>query len=311
MTRIRCLLGGLCALVLVWNQEAMASPDVVVSIKPLHSLISAVMKDVSHPHLLIQGVETPHSFALKPSKARFLQDADAVFWVGRDLEGFLAKPLETLPRQAKIITFSKELKLLPYRRAGIWAAKGDADRHEKHDHGHGKTDPHFWLDPVLVQSVVSIVVRTLSEIDGGNATLYQRNGDALLDRLIALHLRTEAKLKTIRAVPYLVFHDAYQYLEKRYRLNSIGTVTLNPEYRPGAKHLDAVRRRAEQRDVRCIFREPQFHPSMLNVVVADTAMRVAVLDPLGASLEPGPDAYFEILDQLSNSLSACLAENSG
>lgn len=313
MTRIRCLLGGLCALVLVGNQAAMASPDVVVSIKPLHSLVSAVMKGVGQPRLLIQGAETPHSFALKPSQARFLHEADAVFWVGQGLEGFLAKPLETLPRQAKVITFSKELKLLPYRREGMWAAKDDADGHEKHDHdhGHGEIDPHFWLDPVLVQSVVSIVVQTLSEVDGNNDTLYRRNGDALVDMLIALHLRTQAKLETVRAVPYLVFHDAYQYLEKRYRLNSIGTVTLNPEYRPGAKHLDAVRRRVRQTDVRCIFREPQFQPSMLNVVVADTAMRVAVLDPLGASLEPGPDAYFKIVDKLSESLLACLAERTG
>lgn len=315
MIRIRCLLGGLCALVLIWNQTAMASPDVVVSIKPLHSLVSAVMHGVGQPRLLIQGTETPHSFALKPSQARFLNDADAVFWVGQGLEGFLAKPLETLSRQAKIITFSKELKLLPYRRNGMWAEKEDADHHEKHDHddnhGHGETDPHFWLDPMLAQSAVSIIVRTLSEIDGDNGALYRRNGDALAGRLNALHLRTQAKLGAVRVVPYLVFHDAYQYLEKRYRLNVIGTVTLNPEYRPGARHLDAVRRRAGKSDVQCIFREPQFQPSMLNVVVADTAMRIAVLDPLGASQEPGPDAYFKIMEALSDSLTACLSERTG
>lgn len=313
MTRTRCLLGGLCALVLIWNQTALASPDVVVSIKPLHSLVSAVMKGVGQPRLLIQGTGTPHSFALKPSQARLLSNADAVFWVGQGLEGFLVKPLETLPEQAKIVTFSKELNLLPYRRKGMWAEKGDADHTEKHDHdhGHGETDPHFWLDPTLVQSAVSIVVRTLSEIDGDNGAVYRRNGDALADRLSALHLRIQAKLGTVRAAPYLVFHDAYQYLEKRYRLNAIGTVTLNPEYRPGARHLDAVRRRAGQADVQCIFREPQFHPSMLNVVAADTALRVAVLDPLGASLEPGPDAYFKIMDELSDSLAACLSERTG
>lgn len=336
MIRVRGLSGALCVLALMWSQAAMAAPDVVVSIKPIHSLVSSVMQGVGEPHLLVQGAESPHSFSLRPSQARVLHDADAVFWVGRGLEDFLVKPLKTLSRQAKIVSFLNELELLSYRHEGVWAEnKGmdhhdkeaghhdkhadhqdketdhhekEGDRHEKHEHDHGVTDPHFWLDPTLAVTAVSIIVRQLSEIDGKNEALYRRNGEALVVRLKALHLQTQAKLDSVRAVPYLVFHDAYQYFEKRYQLNAIGTVTVNPEYRPGAKHIDAVRRHAGQADAQCIFREPQFRPSMLNVIVADTEMRVAVLDPLGASLDPGPDAYFKVIDALSDSLSACLSE---
>ncbi len=291
-----------------------ANPAVVVSIKPLHSIVSSVMQGVAQPVLLTSGAASPHGFALKPSQARLLQDADAIFWVGADLERFLVKPLQTLPRHAQVIAVSKTLKLLSFRDGGTWTSddhtEGHAtDKHAHHD-DHGTKDPHFWLDPVRVKSILSIVVRTLSEIDAEHAALYQANGEALSHRLDALDKRLQQKLTPVRTLPYLVFHDAYQYFEKRYGLQAVGTIRLDPEYRPGARHLTAIQRRIAEGDIRCVFREPQFHPPALNKGTAFGALRIAVLDPLGAQHEAGADAYFHMMDGLANSVTMCLASES-
>ncbi|NKB57755.1 MAG: zinc ABC transporter substrate-binding protein [Alphaproteobacteria bacterium] len=312
----RYSLSALLLLSVLGVGSAMAAPPaVVVSIKPLHSLVTAVMRGIAPAELLIGGAETPHSFALKPSQARSLQRADAVFWVGADLEGFLVKPLETLSRRAKVVALSKSVTLLPYRRDGMWNVAEDADDHTKHDQEHrherGTHDLHFWLDPVLVQTATETIVRTLSDIDNANAARYRRNGDALIARLAALNERLRETLEPVRSVPYLVFHDAFQYFEKRYGLKAIGTVTLNPEHRPGARHLDAVQQRVARGDIRCVFREPQFQPSMLNTIVANRALRISVLDPLGATLASGPDTYFTILENITDSLSDCLERRTG
>ena len=83
---------------LIFSGTALAADPikVVTSIKPIHSLVAGVMQGVAEPALLVKGAASPHSFNLRPSDARALNQADLVFWVGEDLETFLTKPIESL-----------------------------------------------------------------------------------------------------------------------------------------------------------------------------------------------------------------------
>jgi len=104
-----------------------------------------------------------------------------------------------------------------------------------------------------------------------------------------------------------VFHDAYQYFERRYDLDAIGSVTMSAERRPGAKRVADIQARIRDLQVRCVFSEPQFQPALVETIIAGSAARRGVLDPLGAELPPGPDAYFQLLQGLATSLRACLS----
>jgi zinc transport system substrate-binding protein len=201
---------------------------------------------------------------------------------------------------------------LPYRIEGIWGGGEKYGGHESRDERSRRAaDPHFWLDPLRVRKAVSKIVQTLSEIDRPNVARYRANGDALARRLTSLHDRLEEKTSPVRRIPYLVFHDAYQYFETLYGLNALGTVKRDPEYRPGARHLAAIQQMVARGNLRCIFREPQFEPSLLDMISAQGALRVAVLDPLGAALEPGPEAYFTLLENMADNLTACLGAGTG
>jgi zinc transport system substrate-binding protein len=115
------------------------------------------------------------------------------------------------------------------------------------------------------------------------------------------------KLEPVRGMPFLVFHDAYQYLEHRYGMTAVGAVAIDPERPPGARHLAELRRRIAGTGARCVFAEPQFKPDLVEPLREGTPVRAGVLDPLGADLPPGPGHYEALMRALGESLRTCLA----
>ena len=138
--------------------SAKADIKVVTTIKPLHSLISNVMDGIGEPSLIIEGSTSPHSFVLKPSHAKLIEQADIIFWIGEDIETFMEKPLESIAKNAKKVSFMElsSIEKLKFREENIFehedhddhghGEKKDHDDHGDHDgHAHGEHDPHAWL----------------------------------------------------------------------------------------------------------------------------------------------------------------------
>lgn len=289
---------------------AADAPRVVVSIKPVHSLVAAVMDGVGTPDLLIEGGGSPHTYSLRPSQAQALQEADVVFWIGESLEGFLAKPLQALPRDAILVALHEAdgVRLLAGRESGEWETDDHAHDHA-HDHGHDhfRTDMHIWLDPLNAQAMAARIAAALATVDPGNAQKYASNAARLHESLVQLDARLQDRLRSVQGVPYLVFHDSYRYFENRYKLNAVGSITVTPEQQPGVQRLYQIRNLIIESGAKCVFSEPQFEPVLVETVIEDTQARAGVLDPLGAELVPGPEAYFDLLDHLAHSLRECLS----
>ncbi len=316
----RLLIAGLMLTPLWTGASQAAAPSVFVTIKPIHSLVASVMRGVGTPYLLLKGGESPHAYALRPSEARRLARARLVFWVGEDLETFLAKPLASLGRRATVIALhdADGVRLLKTRAGGVWRRHEDdhADHDANHDkedadtdghaHEHGKFDMHLWLDPRNAQAMVRTIATALSRADPAHAAAYRANATATLTRIARLEADLRRDLAPVKGRPYIVFHDAYQYFEKRFDLAAAGSLTLNPQTAPGARRIAQIRARIKTTGVRCVFVEPQFAPRLVDTVVAGTAARKATLDPLGSALRAGPDAYFTILRRLGRSLVDCL-----
>ena len=270
------------------------APRAVVSIPPLHSLVAGVMEGVGAPHLLLRGGASPHGGSLRPSDARALRRADIVFWIGPELERFLEKSLAAQAGGARLLALAGAPGLRRLSLPG--AAEGEET-----------LDPHVWLDPANARVLVRAIAALLIEIDPGHAAAYRGNTARLDARLVALDAELRARLAPVKEVPYLVFHDAYRYFETRYGLANAGAFTLNPEIAPGARRLTWLRRRIAEAGVACVFAEPQFPPALARAVTGGTPARVAELDPLGAALEPGPEAYFTLMRALADDLIACLS----
>jgi zinc transport system substrate-binding protein len=289
------------ALLLILSTGADAAPVVLATIKPVHSLVAAVMAGVGEPELLIQGAQSEHSYALKPSDAEKIGRAAVIFEIGPDLETYLTRPLATLAHGRVVaLEYEQGVLKLAARKGGLW----DDDRGDD-----SLTDPHLWLAPANAMAMTEAIVQALSKADPDHAALYAANGRKQFLVLMALDRYLRASLAPLKDRPYLVFHDAYQYFERAYGLASAGAVTVAPDRPVGPRRVSALRDAIRTRGIVCVFREPQFAPALAQTLVEDSRARIGVLDPLGAELKPGPLLYPTLLKNLAASLRDCLGKN--
>ena len=270
---------------LTFFSSANAETKVVASIKPIHSLASYLMDGIGKPDLIVDGYASPHGFALKPSHAKMLQEADIVFWVGEDLENFLEKPLGSIAKKAEKIELLeiKGLTKLKFRERNIFEEHDDhghddhakkEDDHDDHDkeghkeddhdkeghdehghdddhkkeghdehghegHAHGEYDPHIWLDPMNAKVILSEMAEHLIENDPRNEAKYKANLKKAHKDLDKLTKKVKSELN--KDFKSIVFHDAYQYFEKRFDVNVMGAFTVNTDVMPGAEQLAEIR----------------------------------------------------------------------
>lgn len=296
---------------------AWAAPDVVASIKPVHSLVSAVMMGVGEPTLIVKGSASPHTYALRPSDAGALESADIVFWTGHGMELFLGDALETLAADATVVELADApgIALLPVREGGAFEAHShegedhDHDHeheHHEHEHEHGEGDMHFWLDPQNARLMVTQIAATLVEADPQNAAAYEANAKAELVKLDELEAELAATLAPVADRPFIVFHDAYQYFEARFGLTLAGSVTVTPDVLPGAARIDELKAKVAELGATCVFAEPNFEPTIISAITEGSSARSGVLDPEGGALAEGVELYPNLLRGLAASLVDCL-----
>ena len=361
--------------ILTFFTPANAEIKVVASIKPIHSLASYLMDGIAKPDLIVDGYASPHGFAMKPSHAKMLQNADLIFWVGEDLESFLEKPLSSIAKKAEKIELmeTKGLQVLKFRERNIFdehdhddhghdnhgkkeddhddhghddhgkkeddhdhddhgkkeddhdhddhGKKEDDHDHDHDDHGkkeddhddhghddhdghaHGEFDPHIWLDPINAKAMLNEMAEHLIENDPKNELKYKSNLAKALQEIDKLTIDVMTDLSS--SVASIVFHDAYQYFEKRFNLNILGAFTVNTDVMPGAEQLAEIREIIEHDKVACVFSEPQFNPDIIKAVAKDMNIKTGVVDPLGATLDPGKDLYFNLIRNMSASFKGC------
>ena len=298
------------ATTILMSNATLANADlkVIASIKPVHSLVTAVMEGVGKPELLVEGAGSPHTYSLKPSQANKLQKADIVFWMSHDLEAFLENSIESIAKNAKAVSLmdAHDLIKLNFREGGAFDAHGHDDHKDHDDHGHHGTDPHVWLDPVNAKAMIHEIEAALIEADPANASAYEANAKAMMSKLDNLVAEIDAELQPVKGRGYVVFHDAYQYFENRFGVSAVGSITVSPEVLPGAERVAELREKVRDLDATCVFSEPQFQPKLVKTITENTNAGTGVLDPLGASIDDGAELYFTLIRNMAASLKKCL-----
>jgi zinc transport system substrate-binding protein len=302
---------------------AIAAPRVIASVVPVHGIVSAVMGETGQPELLLSGSMSEHRATFTPQQIAELGKADLVFIVGQGLEAKLSQMSGSEAVNGKRfveLSSAPGITTHPIREGGAWEAHDHDHGHDHghdhdHDHGHGEEkaegvlsfDPHVWLDPENAKAMAAAVAAELAKADPANAATYTTNAEAFARSLDALSGQIAAELAPVKAVPYVVFHDAYQYFEERFGLSAAGSIADVSAKAPSAKRLKEVRGKIAEVKAACVFREPQYDGKVVQTVIEGTSAREGVLDPLGAAITPGAGAYQQLLSQLSKDLKACLA----
>ena len=279
--------------------------DVVATIKPLHSLVQAVMGDTGHPKLLVEGYHSPHGFEMKPSHIMTLKNADIIFYIDKDFEVFLNKPLLNLPKNIKLISIAQkaDLNILKNRKKGAWET---SHKETHHDHHHGTEDFHIWLNPDNARKIVNLIADELSLLYPKNQAIYQKNAQKMREKIRQTDTKIAKELASVQHKNFIVFHDAYQYFEKYYGLTSVGSLTIEPHEALSIKQLQDIKKTIVRKQAVCIFKEPQFSDRKINTVIEGTNTKIGTLDPLGSGLTDGEDLYINLLKNLADDFKKCL-----
>ena len=283
-----------------------AEVKVVTTIKPIHSLVAGVMDGLGSPSLIVDGSNSPHNFSLKPSHAKMIEDAEIIFWAGEDLETFMIKPLESIANNATKVSFMDldSIIKLKFKEENILEVEGYDDDHDDHDkHADGEFDAHIWLDPKNAIEIVNEIAKTLSLKDPNKKNVYYSNAEKLNHSLN--ELIEKINLSINKDARFIVFHDAYQYFEKRFDVSSAGALILNEEALPSAKKVSEIHKIIKKQNINCIISEPQFNPNIIKSIAQDSSILTGSFDPLGSSFDTNKNLYFEMILSLSNSLKDC------
>lgn len=290
-------------------------PNIVVTIKPIHALISGLTAGIAEPTLLLPPGTSPHAFNLKPSQRKALSEADLIIWVGPDLENVMIQTLKSLPSQKKLeLIDGQVIRALPYRTPHHHHDKLHEHEHNhkhEHDHDHDHAlDPHVWINTNYAKLIVQQVEARLVSLDAEHAATYHANANRLYEKLAALKIEIQNRLAAHHAVHYLVYHDAYQYFEREFGLQPATVINANPHAPMSAKKIIELQKLISKNHIHCVCTEPEYGDKILNAFEIKD-MKHVVLDALGVyQKRSGEDAYFEMMRNLSEQLARCLSSQS-
>jgi len=286
------------------------SPRVVTDIAPVHSLVAQIMDGVGEPELLLPATASPHDYAMRPSDARRLQNADVVFWVGDALTPWLRDTLETLAAdavQVSLLDAEGTLKL-DFREGAVFGETPDDQDHasgEHDDQSNSGTDPHAWLDPFNAKIWLAVIASELSRLDPENAATFQNNLVQAQGRVDKLLERIADDMQAIAQVRFVVLHDGFRYFEDRFGVRALGAIAQSDAAAPSATRVRDIRRAIDAEGVSCLFTEAQLQSPLLDAIAIETQVKVLTLDPLGILLAPGKDLYFQKLENIAKAFSEC------
>lgn len=308
-----------CLFTLFFVASAQAEVRVLTSIKPLQLIAAAVQDGVGEPDVLLPPGASPHHYALRPSDVRRVRDADLLYWIGPDMEGFLPRVLESRDKPQVAV---QSLPGMTLRHFGDSHDEHDHDHdHDEHDHGHehasdelghdhdhrpGSLDAHLWLAADNAKVIAARMAADLAKLDAANADRYAANLQAFEARLDALDGRIRPQLAALQGKPYFVFHEAFDYFEAAYGLKHAGVFSVLTEVQPGARHVAAMRKTLQQAGPSCVFSEPPLRPRLAETLSAGLPVRLAELDALGGTLPANASGYEQLLGNLAAGFAQCL-----
>lgn len=275
--------------------------DIIVSIKPLHSLVCALTKGIAKPVLLLDGFVSPHHAHLQPSQVQQLRKAKIFLWIGPAYEQMLVNHVNQLKGIVVTLQKSNEIKLKSLRNGALWDEHSCCDHGHDHDHHHhhdhdlqeANLDGHFWLNPLMMLHVVDIVLEHLKKLYPHQQNEILKNAETYKQHLLLLHQQLLQKMESYKGSTYIIQHDGTQYFDATYNVRAIATLSVDPNIPPSAGHILKIRQAMEKGKIspKCLYAEKQINAALAKTYADSLGISFAVIDYLGTSIEPGEKAY--------------------
>lgn len=297
---------ALGASLLAVNGATQAAARIVTSIKPVELIARAVATDDMQTTSLVPPGASPHTYSMKPSERRALEQASVIFWVGPQMETFLSRLLSGQDFSDRTVTLMAEPE------GAADEVHGGHDDHHGHDHGHdhgGSEDPHIWLDPELAIEMAETIHGALVALEGVDTNALDKNLERFKARVRATEAELRERLAPAREISLFAYHNAFNRFADHYDLQLEGVLTLNPELSPGARHIAEVQEKLRKGYHPCLLTEPQFNRQWWRSITRGLDVRFSTWDPLATDIAVAADGYTRFQQSIADAVLECLPED--
>lgn len=284
--------------------HANASGAIVVTIKPLYSLVAQLSDGIEKPVLLMKQMPSPHHYTMRPSDRRQLANARMIIWIGPQMESYLNKVIQQQDAVIVSAIQADGLTLLDRRSTNDSVHTADEVSHGHHAADH--LDPHIWLSSHNAITISRYICQQLMANDPKNSARYKKNLQRLSSRITRLSKEIKASLANNHHQPFITYHDAFQYFENENKLHYIDSISFNEEAGTSLKRLRHIKASIENNNIQCLLYQPP-EPDIIKTLTDDTTIKAMALDPLGLTVDNEKDAWFEIMQNIASGFKRCLS----
>lgn len=309
---ILVLLGTIVAAGCTSQAETNTEDKVITSTYPVYYLTSRVAGQGMEVELLMPPSADPHNWEPSPKQMAELENCKLFIYNGAGLESWAPRVSDMVAgKDTEVLELAVAIseELLPHSDPEEGAhlnsdtdTETDADSEAETEHNHGEHDPHFWLDPVLAIEMAESIMEALAAADPGNKALYQENYALLSQDLEELHHTYETTLARCSKKQFVVTHEAFGYLAKRYGLEQIPIMGVSAESEPTPSRLAELSNLLQSLDISYVFTEPFTGDRVAQVLASETGTQVLELTPIGGLTQEELDSGADYLSLMENNL---------
>ena len=235
----------------------------------------------------LSGNQDAHNILLSPQQIIQINKANLIIYLS-DIyfETWLKKPLEQINKKIKVVEVADTITLQPSNQSNKEEHHEEHNEEEHHEHSkeHHEEhshflDPHFWLDPVLMQGAVDLVAKEIINVDSANKSFYQKNAANLKQKFKKLNQDFEKAITKCNNRNIIVSHDFLGYLAKRYNFKVFPIAGISTLDEPSAKSLIDLKKVAKNK-INYILAEPGSVTKFANVLATESNLTKLAFYPL-------------------------------
>ena len=297
------LLLSFILLLTIKSVGAESTLDVVVSIKPIHSITTMLMDGIATPKLLLNSSDSAHTFHLKPSQIRMLSKSDLVITISDDFETGLRKALKNVKKDSHFkVSSLNQLNTLKSRGEEIY----EVNEEEEGNHADHTNDLHLWLDVDNMQLISQHISNLLIELDPANESKYSENFNKVNSKLTKLKIELQHQLEPFLSTRFVIFADTLQYFENSLNLKRPVIITPYHGARLSINRTLEAKKIIKDLNISCLIYGSEIRPNQVNVLSEGLTLKAFKIDILGSVYPSGSDQYFNLMKRISNQLASCL-----
>ncbi|MFV0258648.1 MAG: metal ABC transporter substrate-binding protein [Acidimicrobiales bacterium] len=248
---------------------------VVAAFYPLEEAARGVGGDAVEVVGLTPPGQGPHDLELLPQQVTDIDGADVVFYLGRGFQPQVEEAVAGAPDGVETVDLLDHVELLSVD-PQLEGTDGEVDGEVLT----GDVDPHVWLDPARMITMVEAIVEVLTGSDPDRAEVYRANADTYLEDLTGLDADYRTGLESCRSNVIVTSHRAFGYLAASYGLHQIPIAGISPGIEPDPQTLEAIAAEAEAEGVTTIYLETVAPPDLAETVADEIGARLDLLDPI-------------------------------